>query len=112
MKESENGSEERTTRNREDMERRFSFARIYPRAVQEYGFCQCPHRITLPRISIWICGGTRFFAQSIPFTRRSRPVIGLKYSGEREARLFPVPALGRNSIERAEVPRLVVLRPR
>ena len=35
------------------------------------------------------------FAQSIPFTRRSRLLIGLKYSGEREARLFPVPGAGK-----------------
>jgi hypothetical protein len=36
MKESESGSEEGTSRNREDMEGHFSFAGIYPRAVQEY----------------------------------------------------------------------------
>jgi hypothetical protein len=37
MKESENVSDEGTSRNREDMERHFSFRRrIYPRAVRQY----------------------------------------------------------------------------
>jgi hypothetical protein len=37
MKESENVSDEGTSRNREDMERHFSFRRrIYPRAGRQY----------------------------------------------------------------------------
>jgi hypothetical protein len=37
MEESENVSDEGTSRNREDMERYFSFRRrIYPRAVRQY----------------------------------------------------------------------------
>jgi hypothetical protein len=74
------------------------------------GHMTMPASNKLPRISIWICCGTRFFAQSIPFTRRSRPLIGLEYFGASEHRLFLFPTSGRNSIERAEVPRLVVLR--
>jgi hypothetical protein len=37
MKESENVSDEGTSRNREDIERHFSFRRrIYPRAIRQY----------------------------------------------------------------------------
>jgi hypothetical protein len=42
MKESENVSEERTSRNREDMERHFSFANIYSRAVPEWAYDNAP----------------------------------------------------------------------
>jgi hypothetical protein len=112
MKESENVSEERTSRNRGDMERHFSFGNIYSRAVPEWHMTMPASNNTSAHLSSLFgsVAARAFFAQDIPFTRRSRPLIGLEYYGESEARLFLVPARGRNSIERAEVPRLVVLR--
>jgi hypothetical protein len=48
--------------------------------------------------------------QNIPFIRWSRALIGPEYSGASEERLFLLQVRGRNSIECAKVPRLVVLR--